>query len=241
MYTKHVLWEKKGNKWIIKRTKYLPCEKSGNCEAPYKPITTNKSCIIKNESENISFSSMTLLRQKFLQNFVAKGYILFEKMFVKSRPINWQSKSNIIQFISNCQCQTKTRTWLTQCLNTRCKLCQLYIQPCKSFLTSNGVEQTIKSHTSKCNVLPKMCFLWVQSNLNLKDNQSSSKVQLQLGEHSNFRPNTEIPIAETENYVSYFVYFSDLKTIYSYFKTIILITMNEQSAFLQKFQYKKHP
>ena len=32
-------------------------------------------------------------------------------------------------------------------------------------------------------------------------------------------------IPETENYVSYFVYFSDLKTIYSYFITIILITI----------------
>ena len=31
---------------------------------------------------------------------------------------------------------------------------------------------------------------------------------------------------ETENYVSYFVYFSDLKTIYSYFITIILISMD---------------
>ena len=33
---------------------------------------------------------------------------------------------------------------------------------------------------------------------------------------------------ETENYVSYFVYFSDLIAIYSYFITIILITMNNQ-------------
>ena len=30
-------------------------------------------------------------------------------------------------------------------------------------------------------------------------------------------------MAETENYVSYFVHFSDLKTIYTYFITIVLI------------------
>ena len=38
-------------------------------------------------------------------------------------------------------------------------------------------------------------------------------------------------MAETETYVSYFVYFSDLKTIYSYFITIILITMNNQHSY----------
>ena len=38
--------------------------------------------------------------------------------------------------------------------------------------------------------------------------------------------------ADTENYVSYFVYFSDLKTIYSYFITIILITINSQHSYI---------
>ena len=38
-------------------------------------------------------------------------------------------------------------------------------------------------------------------------------------------------MAETENYVSYFVYFSDLKPIYSYFLSIILITMNSQHSY----------
>ena len=46
----------------------------------------------------------------------------------------------------------------------------------------------------------------------------------QLSEHPNFDLSGGwFPIAETENYVSYFVYFSDLKTVYSYFITIILI------------------
>ena len=43
----------------------------------------------------------------------------------------------------------------------------------------------------------------------------------QLGEH----PNSGLK-AEEGNYVSYFVYYSDLKTIYSNFITIIFITMN---------------
>ena len=39
---------------------------------------------------------------------------------------------------------------------------------------------------------------------------------------------------ETENYVSYFLYFSDLKTIYSYFITIILIIMHVTKEVLFK-------
>ena len=39
------------------------------------------------------------------------------------------------------------------------------------------------------------------------------------------------PTAETESYVSYLVYVSDLRTIYSYFITIVLIAMNSQHSY----------
>ena len=51
------------------------------------------------------------------------------------------------------------------------------------------------------------------------------------------------PIAETENYFSYFVYFSDLKIIYSYFITIILIRniihwkSNEYESIIQNLNH----
>ena len=58
----------------------------------------------------------------------------------------------------------------------------------------------------------------------IKSEKSSST---RFGEHPNFGLNAEVafPWLETVNYVSYFVYFSYLKTIYGYFITIILISI----------------
>ena len=58
----------------------------------------------------------------------------------------------------NEQDKEETEKGLFRCGSSKCKLCQLYIQPCKSFITQNGEEWFIKSKIN-CNSLNVIYWL----------------------------------------------------------------------------------
>ena len=57
---------------------------------------------------------------------------------------------NLLQYLSKSSFSTislpQMESGLFKCQDKRCKLCKLYIQECKSFMTAIGIEWTIKSH-----------------------------------------------------------------------------------------------
>ena len=146
--------------WLIKRNypshiidKKIHCAR---LEGPAPPPMTNEN------SNNKLIFTTTYTNNYSQQNTVEQINALFrlprtdriKTVFGNCRTmLAYRQPKNLLRHITRAaftsiprQLSEPRKQGLFRCSNDKCKLCQLYIQECTSFITHNDVEWTIRSH-----------------------------------------------------------------------------------------------
>ena len=109
--------------------------------------------IVTTFSSNYSLTNIVKKSKYLLQNTRDDK---LKEIFANSKIVlSLRQPKNLLRHLTSAKFTTKisvnkNMNGLFKCTNKSCKLCQLYIQECDSFICSNGIKWTIKNHIT-CN------------------------------------------------------------------------------------------